>query len=78
MVRQALLIKVLKLTYKIMQDFKEYRAWKIQMAFMTMKLYLRFKRKLRKHGGIIRKYNNIPRNTFMFVGSSLIQQGRFE
>ena len=55
MLRQALLLKIVKLAYENLQEYKAYRAWKVQMAFVTMKLYLRLKVKLRKHGGIERK-----------------------
>ena len=72
MARQALLIKFIKTTYNNLQEYKDYREWKLQMAFVTMKLYLRFRIKLKKHGGIERKMINNPRNGINFMGAAVM------
>ena len=59
--------QVIKNAFMTIARTKEHRDWRIQLAFVSLKLLLKFKFMTTKYRGMKNKHISVLRNAFMFT-----------
>ena len=67
LVRMLFLHRIIKTSFRTIGATKAYRAWCIQLAFLSLKLLVRFKMRTKKYRGLNYKHKAYLRSFFTFI-----------